>query len=148
MLQGVHELEVAVVALVAKLVARETKDGQLVGVLVRQGVQLNEVPDGRASESGDVVDEHDLALQLSEVKLGSIGGGSACATAESLALEVVEGGHGTNRGALRNRMGGTRGGGGKEKICQVRPKKRNFGSPDRQKFLFFLRGVQRVGFHT
>jgi hypothetical protein len=100
MLERAHELKVTVVALMAELVARETKDGQLIAVFVRQGIQLNEVPDSRASHRGDVVDEHNLALQLSEVVGGPIDRSSAGATAEGFALEVVEGGHGANRGAL------------------------------------------------
>ena len=47
MLKGVHEFKVRIIALMTKLVARETKNSQLVAVFVRQGIQLNEVPDGR-----------------------------------------------------------------------------------------------------
>ena len=101
MLERVHELKVAVVALMTELVTRETKDGQLIAVFVRQGIQLNEVPDSRASHCGDGVDEHYLALQLSEVEFRPIGRSSAGAATQSLALEVVEGCHGTNGGALR-----------------------------------------------
>lgn len=84
----------------AELVARKTKDGQLITVFVRQGIQLNEVPDSRASHSGNVVDEHNLALKLSKVKLGSFSRGSARATAERLSLEIVERGHGAHGSAL------------------------------------------------
>ena len=90
MLKGVHEFKVRIIALMTKLVARETKNSQLVAVFVRQGIQLNEVPDGRASHSCDVVDQDDLALQLSEVELGAISGVRASPAAKRLALEVVE----------------------------------------------------------
>ena len=42
-----------------KLVARETKNRQLFAILIRQGIQLNEVPDGGSSHSSDVIYEHD-----------------------------------------------------------------------------------------
>ena len=100
MLERVHELEVAIVALMAELVARKTKDGQLIAVFVRQGIQLNEVPDSRASHGGDVVNEHNLTLELSEVVLGSLSRSGSGAAAKGLALEVMEGCHGTNGGAL------------------------------------------------
>lgn len=102
MLKGVHEFKVRVIALMAELVARETKNSQLVAVFVRQGVQLNEVPDGRASHRCDVVDQDDLALQLSEVELGAISGVRASPAAKSLALEVVKGSHRTHRRALKD----------------------------------------------
>lgn len=66
--ESVHELKIFVVTLMAKLVARETKDCQLIAVLIRQGIQLNEVPDGSASHGGDVVDKHDFPLERSEVE--------------------------------------------------------------------------------
>ena len=102
MLKGVHEFKVRIIALMTKLVARETKNSQLVAVFVRQGIQLNEVPDGRASHSCDVVDQDDLALQLSEVELGAISGVRASPAAKRLALEVVEGSHRTHRRALKD----------------------------------------------
>ena len=43
MLEGLHEFEIRVVALMSELVARETKDGEFVAVLFRQGIQLNEI---------------------------------------------------------------------------------------------------------
>ena len=102
MLKGVHEFKVRIIALMTKLVARETKNSQLVAVFVRQGIQLNEVPDGRASHSCDVVDQDDLALQLSEVELGAISGVRASPAAKSLALKVVKGSHRTHRRALKD----------------------------------------------
>ena len=101
MLKGVQELKVFVIALVAKLVARETKDGELVAVLLRQGIQLNEIPDGRTSHGRDIVNEDDLTLELGEVKLRAIDWGAASPTTEGLALEVVERRLGADRGALR-----------------------------------------------
>jgi hypothetical protein len=77
--ESVHELKIFVVTLMAKLVARETKDRQLIAVLIRQGIQLNEVPDGSASHGGDVVDKHDFPLERIEVEgftvLGFVSGG-------------------------------------------------------------------------
>ena len=96
MLKGVQELKVFVIALVAKLVARETKDSELVAVLLRQGIQLNEVPDGSASHGGDVVDKHDFPLERSEVEGFTVLGFVSGAPSEGFALEVMERGHGTN----------------------------------------------------
>ena len=90
MLERVHELKVAIVALMTELVARKTKDGQLITVFVRQGIQLNEVPDSRASHGGNVVDKHDLALQLSKVVFRPLCRSSTGAATQGLALEVVE----------------------------------------------------------
>ena len=61
-LQRVQQFKVFIVALVSELVARHAEDDQVVPVLFLQGVQLNKVPDGRASERRDVVDEDDFAL--------------------------------------------------------------------------------------
>lgn len=105
MLKGFHELEIRVVALMSELIARETKDGEFVAVLFRQGVQLSEIPDSRASHRRNVVDQHDLTLELSKVKFRSLDGGSARATTKGLALEVVKGCHGVDRGALGNGRG-------------------------------------------
>lgn len=77
----------------AKLVTRKTKDDQLVAVLVRQVVQLGEVPDGRASHGRDVVDEDDLALERREVDLSALGGGGTSPSTAVLALEIVKAAH-------------------------------------------------------
>lgn len=106
MLKGVQELKVFVIALVAKLVARETKDSELVAVLLRQGIQLNEIPDGRTSHGRDIVNEDDLTLELGEVKLRAIDWGAASPTTEGLALEVVERRLGADRGALSGELSG------------------------------------------
>ena len=90
MLEGLHEFEIRVVALMSELVARETKDGEFVAVLFRQGIQLNEIPDSRASHCRNIVDQHDLTLELSEVKFRTLDGGSTRATTKRLSLEVVE----------------------------------------------------------
>uniref|UniRef100_A0A7S1N0Y6 Uncharacterized protein n=1 Tax=Eutreptiella gymnastica TaxID=73025 RepID=A0A7S1N0Y6_9EUGL len=89
-LQVGKELEVGIVALVSELVTRKTKDRQLVAVLLSQGIQLNEVPDSRASEGRDVVDEDHLPLQGGEVKRLPLGGGGARAGTKGHALEVME----------------------------------------------------------
>ena len=89
-LQVVKELEVGVVALVSKLVTRKTKDDQLVAVLLSQGIQLNEVPDRRASLCCNVVDQDNLAFVLGEVVLRALSGRGTGAAAKGLALEVVE----------------------------------------------------------
>ena len=102
MLEGLHEFEIRVVALMSELVARETKDGEFVAVLFRQGIQLNEIPDSRASHCRNIVDQHDLTLELSEVKFRTLDGGSTRATTKRLTLEVVEGCHGADREALGN----------------------------------------------
>jgi hypothetical protein len=94
--ESVHELKIFVVTLMAKLVARETKDRQLIAVLIRQGIQLNEVPDGSASHGGDVVDKHDFPLERSEVEGFTVLGFVSGAPSEGFALEVMERGHGTN----------------------------------------------------
>lgn len=91
------------------MVARETKDSELVAVLLRQGIQLNEIPDGRTSHGRDIVNEDDLALELGEVKLRAIDWGAASPTTEGLALEVVERRLGADRGALSSELGGTTG---------------------------------------
>ena len=101
MLEGVHELKIFVVALVAKLVARETKDSELVAVLLRQGIQLNEIPDGGTSHGRDIVNEDNLALELREVELLAVYRGAASPTSEGLPLEVVKRRLGADRGALR-----------------------------------------------
>ena len=101
MLEGVHELKICVVALVAKLVARETKDSELVAVLLRQGIQLNEIPDGRTSHGRDIVNEDNLALELREVELLAVNRGAASPASEGLPLEVVKRRLGADRGALR-----------------------------------------------
>ena len=101
MLEGVHELKIFVVALVAKLVARETKDSELVAVLLRQGIQLNEIPDGRTSHGRDIVNEDNLALELREVELLAVNRGAASPASEGLPLEVVKRRLGADRGALR-----------------------------------------------
>jgi len=100
-LEGVHELKICVVALVAKLVARETKDSELVAVLLRQGIQLNEIPDGRTSHGRDIVNEDNLALELREVELLAVNRGAASPASEGLPLEVVKRRLGADRGALR-----------------------------------------------
>ena len=61
-LEGVDELLVALVGLMTKLVAGDTKDGDLVAELVDQCVHGSEVTGRRASERRHVLDEHDLAL--------------------------------------------------------------------------------------
>lgn len=94
--ESVHELKIFVVTLMAKLVARETKDRQLIAILIRQGIQLNEVPDGSASHGGDVVDKHDFPLERSEVEGFTVLGFVSGAPSEGFALEVMERGHGTN----------------------------------------------------
>jgi hypothetical protein len=86
---------------VAKLVARETKNNELVAVLIRQGIQLNEIPDGRTSHGRDIVNEDDLALKLREVELRTFDWGVASSSTEGLALEVVKRRLGADRGALR-----------------------------------------------
>ena len=85
----------------AKLVARETKDSELVAVLLRQGIQLNEIPDGRTSHGRDVVNEDNLALELREVELLAVNRGAASPASEGLPLEVVKRRLGADRGALR-----------------------------------------------
>ena len=101
MLEGVHELKICVVALVAKLVARETKDSELVAVLLRQGIQLNEIPDGRTSHGRDIVNEDNLSLELREVELLAVNRGAASPASEGLPLEIVKRRPGADRGALR-----------------------------------------------
>ena len=52
--------------LVAKLVTGERKDFQLIAKLFLKLVHLQEVPRGRASEGGRVLDQHYLAAVLAE----------------------------------------------------------------------------------
>ena len=85
----------------AKLVARETKDSELVAVLLRQGIQLNEIPDGRTSHGRDIVNEDNLALELREVELLAVNRSAASPASEGLPLEVVKRRLGADRGALR-----------------------------------------------
>ena len=47
-LERVEQLEILIVALVSELIARQTENDQVIAVLL-QGVQLNKIPDGRAS---------------------------------------------------------------------------------------------------
>lgn len=61
-LESGQELLVALVGLVAELVAGEGQHHQGVAERLRQGIQLLEVPDGRASEGCDVLDHDHLTL--------------------------------------------------------------------------------------
>ena len=73
-----------------KLVARETKNRQLFAILIRQGIQLIEVPDGRPSHCRDIIDEHDLAFKLSEVKFSAFRRSLPRATTEGFPFVVVQ----------------------------------------------------------
>lgn len=108
-LQRVQQFKVFIVALVSELVARHAEDDQVVPVLFLQGVQLNKVPDGRASERRDVVDEDDFALVSAQREVLAVRGRVARATAERLEREVVDGGRGADaHGGARGRAGGAR----------------------------------------
>jgi len=73
-LQGVGELGIVLVCLMAELVAGDTEHGELIAELINQRVHGSEVAGGRASERGDVLDENDLARVVGELL-----GAAACA---------------------------------------------------------------------
>ena len=83
------------------MVARETKDSELVAVLLRQGIQLNEIPDGRTSHGRDIVNEDNLALELREVELPRRPTGRCESRLRGSSFEVVKRRLGADRGALR-----------------------------------------------
>ena len=82
-LERVEQLEILIVALVSELIARQTENDQVIAVLFLQGVQLNKIPDGRASLVARVVDEHDFALVLGQRQVRALGGRVSDATAEA-----------------------------------------------------------------
>ena len=90
-LERVEQLEILIVALVSELIARQTENDQVIAVLFLQGVQLNKIPDGRASHRRHVVDEHDFALVLGQRQVRALGGRVSGATAELLEREIVDG---------------------------------------------------------
>ena len=96
MLESVHELKIFVVTLLAKLVARKNKDSQLVAIFIRQGIQLNEVPDGSSSHGCDIIYKHDFPFELSEVEVCTLLGFVSGAPSKWFLLEVMERGHCTN----------------------------------------------------
>ncbi len=96
MLESVHKLKNFVVTLLAKLVARKNKDSQLVAIFIRQGIQLNEVPDGSSSHGCDIIYKHDFPFELSEVEVCTLLGFVSGAPSKGFLLEVMERGHCTN----------------------------------------------------
>jgi len=85
-----------------KLVARETKNRQLFAILLRQGIQLNEVPDGSSSHSSDIIYEHDFSFELSKVEICTNLGIVPGASSKGFALEIMEGGgHSSNSDSTR-----------------------------------------------
>jgi hypothetical protein len=71
-LECVEELGVALVRLVAELVARESKDGELVAILGSEGIHCGEFLHGRASQGCDVNDERRFALKRVKLDRGAI----------------------------------------------------------------------------
>lgn len=119
-LERVQQLEILIVALVAELVARHAQHDEVVSVLFLQGVQLNKIPDGRASHRRHVVDEDNLTLVLGERKVRAFGRRVAGTTTEALEGEVVNGRSGVDAKG-RGAAGGARGGGaGGERRARAR----------------------------
>jgi hypothetical protein len=120
-LERVQQLEILVVALVAELVARHAQHDEVVSVLFLQGVQLNKIPDGRASHRRHVVDEDNLTLVLGERKVRAFRRRVAGTTTEALEGKVINGRGGGVDAKRRGAAGRARGGGaGGERRARAR----------------------------
>lgn len=81
-LETVQDLLILTVLLMSKLVAREAKNHQTPGEAALQLIELGEVPGGRASKGGHILNQHCPATERVEIYLLPV---------QADGIEVVEG---------------------------------------------------------